>query len=60
MGIMAKPMVAHHQKLPSFSVLPSSLSDFNGARLHAQVQVPHSSLFYLYFLFWVSFFTLKF
>lgn len=38
MGIMAKPMAAHHQKLPSFSVLPSSLSDFNGARLHTQVQ----------------------
>ncbi|KAL0544539.1 hypothetical protein IC582_019656 [Cucumis melo] len=38
MGIMANPMAAHHQKFTSFSVLPSSLSDFNGARLHAQVQ----------------------
>lgn len=32
-------MMAVQPKQPSFSVLPSSLSDFNGVRLTASVQV---------------------
>lgn len=35
---MAK-LVVLQQKQPSFSILPASLSDFNGARLQTQIQV---------------------
>lgn len=58
MGIMAKPIAAHQQKLPSFSLLPSSFSDFNGARLHSQLQVPLFSL--SIFCYGYPFFTLEF
>lgn len=38
---MARLVVVHHQqqRQPSLSPLPSSLSDFNGTRLHTQLQV---------------------
>lgn len=35
---MARLVAVQQQTQPSFSLLPSSLSDFNGTRLHSQVQ----------------------
>ncbi|WCJ26894.1 Chloroplast stem-loop binding protein of 41 kDa b chloroplastic [Euphorbia peplus] len=35
---MAKLVAVQQQTKPSFSLLPSSLSDFNGTRLHTQIQ----------------------
>jgi urea transporter len=36
---MARLVAVQQQTQPSLSLLPSSLSDFNGTRLHSQVQV---------------------
>ncbi|XP_052298524.1 chloroplast stem-loop binding protein of 41 kDa b, chloroplastic isoform X5 [Citrus sinensis] len=35
---MASTVVVQHQTQPSFSTLTSSLSDFNGTRIHSQIQ----------------------
>ncbi|KAH9755631.1 chloroplast stem-loop binding protein of 41 kDa b [Citrus sinensis] len=35
---MASMVVVQHQTQPSFSTLTSSLSDFNGTRIHSQIQ----------------------
>uniref|UniRef100_A0A2P2KUC6 NAD-dependent epimerase/dehydratase domain-containing protein n=1 Tax=Rhizophora mucronata TaxID=61149 RepID=A0A2P2KUC6_RHIMU len=41
--LMARLVVAQQQALPSFSLSPSSLSDFNGTRLYSRVQCKRKS-----------------